>query len=161
MKGSFSFFVSKVLISMKGGDARSYESSHGYAKYNSRLGGKEMVRVAFCSEDSEHIDSHFARAPQIIIFDFDSSSYREVDTINFDSQEPVIEEDDKVKLRINAIKDCSILCCAQIGGPVAARLVQQKVFPLKLEEGMLIEEAAQRLNQLFITNPPSWLQKQH
>ncbi|HVJ49232.1 NifB/NifX family molybdenum-iron cluster-binding protein [Desulfitobacterium sp.] len=118
-----------------------------------------MLRVAFCSEDSEHIDSHFARGSQIVIFEFDSSSYREVNTINFNSSESIIE-DEKVNLRIKAVRDCSILCCSQIGGPAAARLVQQKIFPLKLEEGMLIEDAAQRLNQLFMKNPPRWLQKQ-
>lgn len=119
-----------------------------------------MLRVAFCSEDSKHIDSHFARGSQIVIFEFDASSYREVNTISFCSPESSNEEDDRVNQRIDAVRDCSILCCAQIGGPAAARLVQQNIFPLKLEEGMMITDAAERLNQIFIKNPPRWLKKQ-
>lgn len=118
-----------------------------------------MLKVAFCSEDSKHIDSHFARASQIVVFDFDSSSYREVNTIYFNSPESPVEVDDKVKLRIDALRDCSILCCSQIGSPVAARLLQQNIFPLKLEEGLLISDAAQRLNRVFTKSPPQWLEK--
>lgn len=118
-----------------------------------------MIKVAFCSEDSEHIDAHFAKGSQIVIYEFGSSSYQMVDTKYFDPSIPIDEEDDKVNLRINAVKDCSILYCTQIGGPAAARLIQQKIHPLKIEAGTRIEEAAQKLQQLLIKNPPRWLQK--
>ncbi|GAB6174365.1 NifB/NifX family molybdenum-iron cluster-binding protein [Paradesulfitobacterium aromaticivorans] len=121
-----------------------------------------MIRVAFCSKDEIHIDSHFAQSSTIVIYEFDPSSYRAVDTVSLNSTEDEgykDQEEDKVNQRLNAVKDCSILYCTNIGGPAAARLIQQKIFPLKAEAGTLIEDAAQRLQRLLIKNPPRWLQK--
>jgi nitrogen fixation protein NifX len=116
-----------------------------------------MIRVAFCSEDKQHIDAHFAQSSTIIIFEFEDSSYRAVNTVSFEQQ--INEEEDRVSQRIAAVKDCSILYCSHIGGPAAARLIQQNIYPIKAEAGTRIEEAANRLNHLLIKNPPRWLQK--
>lgn len=119
-----------------------------------------MIRVAFCSEDEIHIDSHFAQSSTIVIYEFDPSSYRAVATVSFSNAENADhKEEDKVNQRISAVKDCSILYCSNIGGPAAARLIQQRIYPLKAEKGTTIEDAAQRLHRLLIKNPPRWLQK--
>lgn len=134
-----------------------------------------MIRVAFCSEDKQHIDAHFAQSSNIVIYEFQISSFRAVNTVSFDTEDrnkkhqdvpensqktyEQNEEDDRVSQRINAVKDCSILYCSQIGGPAAARLIQNKIYPLKAEAGTRIEDAAERLHHLLIKNPPRWLQK--
>ena len=131
-----------------------------------------MIRVAFCSEDTQHINAHFAQSSVIVIYEFTEHSYQAVSEINFnslDSREEVkqtnrvgvkaSEEDDRVAQRINAVKDCSILYCNQIGGPAAARLIQHEIYPLKAEAETRIDEAADRLHRLLLKSPPRWLQK--
>lgn len=118
-----------------------------------------MIRVAFCSEDEIHIDAHFAQSSKIVIYEFDPSSYREIAALSLDSAAEEDQEEDKVNRRLKAVRDCSILYCTHIGGPAAARLIQQSIYPLKAEAGTLIEDAAQRLHHLLKKNPPRWLQK--
>lgn len=132
-----------------------------------------MIRVAFCSEDEQYIDAHFARSSNIIIYEFVPSSFYKVDIHSFKSKgikdndpKEILEhqnyerEDEEKRLleRIEAVKGCSILYCSQIGGPAVARLMQHNVFPLKTQGEMRIDDAAQRLHQMFIHNTPHWLQ---
>jgi hypothetical protein len=42
-----------------------------------------MIRVAFCSEDDEHVDAHFAQSSSITIYEFGPSSYHKLGVIRF------------------------------------------------------------------------------
>lgn len=122
-----------------------------------------MIQVAFCSESGRLIDSHFASCPSFVIYEIGTDSSQPVGKISLaeSTQNPdqTLGEDDKVSLRIKALKGCSIIYCAAIGGPAAARLVQNNIYPLKAQEGTSIEEASLKLSQLLKTSPPPWLRK--
>lgn len=133
-----------------------------------------MIRVAFCSDDKQHIDAHFARSSTVVIYEFGDSSYRAVNVVSFEPKDfhekhakgkvhhntsQLSEKEDRVGQRIDAVKDCSILYCSHIGGPAAARLIQQNIYPIKAEVGTRIDEAALRLHHLLVKSPPHWLQK--
>lgn len=122
-----------------------------------------MIQVAFCSESGSLIDSHFASSPSFFIYEIGTGISHYVGKISL--VEPTADsgrttgEEDKVSLRIKALHGCSIVYCAAIGGPAAARLVQNNIYPLKALEGTSIEEASQKLSQVLKNNPPPWLRK--
>lgn len=122
-----------------------------------------MIQVAFCSESGQLIDAHFATCPSFFIYEIGTDSSHLVGQISLaeptQNPERNLGEDDKVSLRIKALQGCSIVYCSQIGGPAAARLVQNNIYPLKAQEGTSIEEASNKLSQVLRTNPPPWLRK--
>lgn len=122
-----------------------------------------MIRVAFCSESGKLIDSHFATCPSFFIYQIGIDSSQLVGKISLAelSSNPdwVLGEDDKVSLRIKALQGCSIVYCAAIGGPAAARLIQNNIYPLKAQEGTSIEKASVTLSQVLKKSPPPWLRK--
>lgn len=132
-----------------------------------------MIRVAFCSEDEQYVDAHFAISPKIIIYEFERSSFAKVDVVSFKPQGGQNTEtqdgaetqeferravEGALAQRIEAVKGSDLVYCGQIGGPAIAKLIQYGVFPLKTQEKLTIADAAQRLYQMFKENPPDWLQ---
>lgn len=122
-----------------------------------------MIQVAFCSTSGNLIDSHFASSPSFVIYEIGSGTWHFSSKISLVEPAPgpdeKLGEDDKVSLRIKALQGCSIVYCSAIGGPAAARLVQNNIYPLKAQEGTRIEEASDKLSQVLKTNPPPWLRK--
>lgn len=112
--------------------------------------------IAFASTNGQTIDAHFASAPSFVMYKYAENRLERVNMCF-----PPIPEgsNDKVEDRISLLKDCAIVYCAQIGGPAAARLVQNGIHPLKVQEGTFITDELNRLNHLLSTNPPPWLKK--
>ena len=126
--------------------------------------------VAFASQDGTAIDAHFAAAKSFSIYHITEEETSLVRHISFyppehgDSGDDILSqhdegEDDKVKLRIEALKDCAIIYCTHIGGPAAARLVQSRIHPLKVPAGTPIAQEVARLEIMLKNNPPPWLRK--
>ena len=120
-----------------------------------------MIKVAFCSEDMQHVDAHFALSSNIVIYEFLPASFRRVKIKSFrlqTGQESETVNERRLAERIEAIQGCDILYCSQIGSPAAARLVNHNIFPMQTKENLPIEEAACRLHRMFQKNPPHWLE---
>jgi nitrogen fixation protein NifX len=47
----------------------------------------------------------------------------------------------------------------QIGGPAAAKLVAQKIHPMKTNVEVSLPETVARLQEVLQGNPPPWLRK--
>lgn len=116
-----------------------------------------MIRVAFCSETGQYVDAHFASCPRLFIYEIGLQGSKPLAEISFSGAEQ--GEDDRVARRLKALQGCSFLYCSQIGGPAAARLVQNNIYPLKVEAETTIVEAGGRLEELLHTSPPPWLKK--
>ncbi len=122
-----------------------------------------MIQVAFCSESGQYIDAHFASCPSFMIYAIGPDEYRPLRSVTcyqLGALNPTSDtEEDKVAQRIRMLQGCAMVYCTQIGGPAAARLVQNNIFPLKVSREMSIEEASATLSRLLQTNPPPWLRK--
>ncbi|KLU60901.1 dinitrogenase iron-molybdenum cofactor [Peptococcaceae bacterium CEB3] len=117
-----------------------------------------MIRVAFCSQNGQYVDAHFASCPHLFVYEIGVRGARPLEKISFSEAEQ--GEEDRVARRLQALRGCSFLYCRQIGGPAAARLVQSGIYPLKAEAETTIAAASNRLEKLLQTNPPPWLKKQ-
>ena len=117
------------------------------------------MKVAFATEDGQHVNAHFGWAKKIAIYDINPDDCRFVNCVEFIGN---LEEDgneDKLGPKLEAIKDCAILYVAAIGGSAAARVVAKNVHPIKVAETQAIEDSLQQLQKVLSGNPPPWIRK--
>ena len=117
------------------------------------------MKVAFATEDGQHVNAHFGWANKIAFYDINPEDCRFVNCVEFIGN---LEEDgneDKLGPKLEAIKDCAILYVAAIGGSAAARVVAKNVHPIKVAETQAIEESLQQLQKVLSGNPPPWIRK--
>ncbi|ADY57108.1 nitrogen fixation protein NifX [Syntrophobotulus glycolicus DSM 8271] len=112
--------------------------------------------VAFATTGEDKVNAHFGMAPAFAVYEITPGDYRFVKTISLPEQ---ASEDDKVEARADMLKECTIVYCNHIGGPAAARLVQQNIQPLKVKEGTPIIAELERLQTILRESPPPWLRK--
>ena len=115
------------------------------------------MKVAFTSTTGEMIDEHFGMAKNFQIWEIgpEASSFVETLTIGAHGD----DEEDKIAARASALKDCSIVYTMAIGGPAAAKLVAQKIHPMKTNTPVSLLETVERLQEVLKGNPPPWLRK--
>jgi nitrogen fixation protein NifX len=107
----------------------------------------------------KRVDAHFGWAKNIAIYEVASDDAHFLETIVFDGD---LEEDgneDKLAPKLEAIKDCSILYVAAIGGSGAARVVAAKIHPIKVQEPEAIDDILVKLQGVLKGTPPPWLRK--
>jgi nitrogen fixation protein NifX len=117
------------------------------------------MKVAFSTQDCKRIDAHFGWAKNIAIYDLDADGWKLDKVVAFDGDLKEDGDEDKLKPKLEAIKDCSILVVAAIGGSGAARVVAQNIHPMKVAQPEPIEEMLAKLRDVLKGTPPPWLRK--
>lgn len=115
------------------------------------------MKICIATNDLETVNEHFGRTKMFVIYEVTSSGYKFVESVSLKSQGD--EQDDKIEERINALKSCAIVYCTQIGGVAAARLVKNKIHPIKVSSGQPIDEILKKLQDRLENNPPLWLRR--
>jgi nitrogen fixation protein NifX len=132
------------------------------------MGGALMFKVAFATTDGIKVDEHFGRAGQFVIYEITKDGYRFIELRKFaEGRDIEIEEtkgmgevhESRVQKKVDKLSDCKIVYLTEIGGPSAARLVNKGIMPVKVKEGVLIEETLQKLLETIEKSPPLWLKK--
>lgn len=113
--------------------------------------------IAFATDNRKEINEHFGRARRFSIYEVSSTGFRFAQDVDLMTEGD--EEDDKISERLNALRDCAIVYSTAIGGVAAARLVKNRIHPIKVEAGHPIEDVLVRLRKRLIDNPPVWLKK--
>jgi nitrogen fixation protein NifX len=68
--------------------------------------------------------------------------------------------EDKLVPKIQALSECAIVYVSTIGGSAAARLIKNKVTPIKARsEEEKIDDILNELVKTLNGNPPPWLRK--
>jgi nitrogen fixation protein NifX len=116
-----------------------------------------VMKVAFASSDNHHIDQHFGWADKFAIWEVQMDQARFSGMVQVEAAGDGVE--DKIQTRVDALMDCSIVYVNQIGGPAAAKLVAQKIHPLKSKGEETISQVVEKLQQVLQGNPPPWLRK--
>jgi nitrogen fixation protein NifX len=117
------------------------------------------MKVAFATQDLKRIDAHFGWAKNIAIYDLEPEGFALDKVVAFEGDLKEDGDEDKLKPKLDAIKDCSILVVAAIGGSGAARVVAQNIHPMKVNEPEPIETMLVRLQDVLKGTPPPWLRK--
>lgn len=117
------------------------------------------MKVAFATQDLERVDAHFGWAKNIAIYDLTADAYSFVESVAFAGDLQEDGNEDKLQPKLEAIKDCSILYVAAIGGSGAARVVAQNIHPMKVAQPEKISDLLDKLQVVLRGNPPPWLRK--
>jgi nitrogen fixation protein NifX len=117
------------------------------------------MKVAFTTQDLQRVDAHFGWAKNIAIYDVRPDGYDFVETIVFDGDLQEDGNEDKLAPKLEAIRDCAILYVAAIGGSGAARVVANKIHPVKVPQPEPILDILDKLQATLAGTPPPWLRK--
>ncbi|GGI33661.1 MULTISPECIES: nitrogen fixation protein NifX [Bradyrhizobium] len=117
------------------------------------------MKVAFATQDLKCVDAHFGWAKNIAIYDVTPDAHRILQVIEFGDDLTEDGRKDKLTRKIDAIKDCTILYVAAIGGSAAARVVANKIHPLTVIKREAIETLCIKLEDALKGSPPPWLRK--
>ena len=117
------------------------------------------MKVAFATQDLKRVDAHFGWAKNLAIYDVTPEGSTFLEAIQFDGDLQEDGNEDKLAPKIEVIKDCAILYVAAIGGSGAARVVANKVHPIKVNQPEDISDLCQKLVDVLNGTPPPWLRK--
>jgi nitrogen fixation protein NifX len=117
------------------------------------------MKVAFATQDLLQVDAHFGWAKNIAIYDLTPQGYQVVETITFGDELQEDGDEDKLGPKLAAIRDCAMLYVAAIGGSAAARVVANRIHPVKVSQPERIVDILDRLQVVVNGTPPPWLRK--
>jgi len=117
------------------------------------------MKIAFATQDLKRVDAHFGWARNLAVYEISPQGYNLVEAIQFSGDLKEDGNEDKLAPKIEAIKDCAILYVAAIGGSAAARVVANKIHPIKVNEPEAINEILGKLQEVLKGAPPPWLRK--
>lgn len=115
------------------------------------------MKIAFTTKTGEVIDLHFGQAEEFQIWEVgpDEASYLETVSVG----EHGSDEEDRIAARAKLLSGCAIVYTMQIGGPAAAKLVAQRIHPMKTTKEVSLRDTVERLQEVLRGNPPPWLRK--
>src|SRR6266568_1975049 len=117
------------------------------------------MKIAFATEDLQHVDAHFGWAKNIAVYDVTPEEVRFVTTFKFSGDLQEDGNEDKLSPKLEAIEDCAILYVAAIGGSGAARVVAKNIHPIKVNQPEQITDLLTKLEDVLKGTPPPWLRK--
>ncbi|MBI5920754.1 MAG: nitrogen fixation protein NifX [Betaproteobacteria bacterium] len=117
------------------------------------------MKVAFATEGLTHVDAHFGWARHIAIYEVSPETHRLLEVVQFDGDLKSDGSEDKLIVKLEAIRDCAIVYVAAIGGSAAAKVVNLKVHPVKIPQPQAIEDLIARMQVVLQGTPPPWLRK--
>ena len=117
------------------------------------------MKIAFATQDLARVNAHFGWARNIVVYDLTPQGHTFVETFAFGGDLQEDGNEDKLSPKIEAIKDCAVLYVAAIGGSAAARIVANKIHPVKLKDPEPILEVLEKMRVVLSGTPPPWLRK--
>ena len=114
------------------------------------------VRVAVASDKADTLSGHFGSCLRFLVYQVSPTEIRLVDIR--DTLEADLAEDRNL-WRAQRIGDCHVAYVVSIGGPAAAKVIRQDIYPIKVPEGGPALEVLSRFQQAMTDSPPPWLLK--
>jgi len=115
------------------------------------------MKIAFTTSSGETIDQHFGQCQNFHVWEVGPDQAVFLETVSVDEQGG--DEEDRISSRAKILADCAIVYTMQIGGPAAAKLIAQKIHPMKTNSEVGIKETIERFQEVLRGNPPPWLRK--
>lgn len=117
------------------------------------------MKVAFATQDQLTVNAHFGWARSLLVYDATPQGHQFVERFDFAGKLEEDGDEDKLGPKLDMIHDCAILYVAAIGGSAAARVVAQKIHPIKVPQPEAIGDILDRLVAVLQGTPPPWLRK--
>ena len=115
------------------------------------------MKIAFTTTNGSMIDQHFGQCESFQIWEIGPDQASFIKSVT--TEEHGADEEDRISARAKILSDCAIVYTMQIGGPAAAKLVAQKIHPMKTNTEVSLPDTVARLQEVLRGNPPPWLRK--
>jgi nitrogen fixation protein NifX len=115
------------------------------------------MKIAFTTSTGEIIDQHFGQCQSFHIWEVGPDEAAFLETVSVGEHGG--DEEDRIAARAKVLTDCAIVYTMQIGGPAAAKLVAQRIHPMKTNTEVNLKETVERFQEVLRGNPPPWLRK--
>lgn len=116
------------------------------------------VKIAFASSDNDSVNQHFGSASQFSIYGISVEKWQLIELVEF-SKAPAGHNEDKLKLRVNALNECSAIYCNAIGMSAIKQLLALNVKPINVETGTEIKSILSELKSAWQNDENYWLAK--
>jgi len=122
------------------------------------------MKVAFTSQDLKGVNAHFGSAKCLAIYEVSPDASQLLEVVQFsnisnEDGDHETEGEDRLAAKIEALKGCALLFTLAIGGPAAARVVNNKVHPIKIAAPEPIPSVIERIQTMLKGAPPPWMRK--
>lgn len=118
------------------------------------------MKVAFATSDMEWIDAHFGKTGQFAIYEVSKDGFEMSELLKINDEELTGKQDKNDQIaQIIAAKGVKILYLASIGPTAAAKVVKNRIHPLKVTEDTKIGDACDRLVTMLQGTPPPWIKR--
>ncbi|MDD2364833.1 MAG: nitrogen fixation protein NifX [Desulfuromonadaceae bacterium] len=115
------------------------------------------MKIAFTTSTGEVIDQHFGQCQSFHVWEVGPDEAQFLEKVSV--PEHGNDEEDRIAARARVLSDCAIVYTMQIGGPAAAKLVAQKIHPMKTNAEVSLKETVERFQEVLRGTPPPWLRK--
>jgi nitrogen fixation protein NifX len=118
------------------------------------------VKIAFASSDRKQVDQHFGAAEAFAIYELSDDDARLVEVAEFTESDTAMDgHEGKLAGKISLLEGCAAVYCNAVGASAIKQLLGTGIQPVKVPEGMAIEELLCGLNRAMHTDPPAWMAK--
>jgi len=114
------------------------------------------IKVAFASRDLVQVDQHFGSAESLAIYAVDLENATLLEVVQFGNLAQDGNED-KLVSKIEVLEGCAAVYCLAAGASAVKQLLMHGVQPVKVSDGVTIEELIDMLREELATGPSAWL----
>lgn len=117
------------------------------------------MKVAFTTSDGTHIDTQFGIAKEIDVYDVSKDGFNFVETLTFDGNPEVADNEDEITPKMAAVLDCKIVYVKAIAKPAGNKLIKQGVTLVRAQEYDRVPDILNMLVKSFNGDVPPLLRK--
>lgn len=122
-----------------------------------------LLKVAFATSDRKTVDQHFGASRSFAIYGVDMEQARllsvtEFPELVFNDDNPDAYED-KLAAKLDLLQGCIAVYCRACGASAVRQLIAAGIQPVKVSEGMAIDDLIDALQQELRQGPSTWLAK--
>lgn len=114
------------------------------------------IKVAFATQDREHVDQHFGAARSFVIYQVTPERYALLEAMDFDAL-AMDGNEDKLTPKIAALDGCVAVYSQAVGGSAIAQLKAQGIQAMKVPPGSSIKRLLEGLQAELKAGPNAWL----
>ncbi|GAB2586862.1 NifB/NifX family molybdenum-iron cluster-binding protein [Nitrincola alkalisediminis] len=116
------------------------------------------LHIAFASSDRCHVNQHFGAAEAFVIYSISAVEYRVAEIAEFSGNDTLKDQQEgKLDAKVKLLQGCAAVYCNAVGASAIRQLLAAGVQPLKVEQGVLIEDLLKQLIESWPLSAPVWL----
>jgi nitrogen fixation protein NifX len=116
------------------------------------------VKIAFATSDRRAVNQHFGAAEAFAVYELGERESRLVEVAEF-IETAMDGHEGKLAAKVELLGDCAAVYCNAVGASAIQQLLAKSIQPMRVEEGVLIDELLQGLQKNLLNDPPVWLAK--